>query len=311
MKDLRILVIGASMGGIKVFPPIVQHIRPDMPMATFIVQHVFSAHKSRLAEILSNHTQATIKPAENGEPIRAGHIYVSPSDQHLIVKKDQVVLSYGPEENGSRPSINALFRSAAVAYQNRVIGVVLTGLLSDGAQGMKAIHECGGATIVQEPEEAEFDEMPRNAIKATEIDYVASLTEIPPLLSVLLRKNVSNTKAVRVPAGLQRQVSASMKSLTQIVEQNAELPSNFQYPDYPVDLDQSLWSVLQYMQERTAMLENLAESEQMKGRNKLGKDFALRAKESRAHTENLRAHLLELELGQSTSNVNGSSGLRD
>lgn len=299
------------MGGIKVFPDLVKHISPDMPVATFIVQHVFSAHKSRLAAILSNHTQAVIKSAEDGEPIRPGHIYVSPSDQHLIVEQERVVLSYGPEENGSRPSINTLFRSAAVAYQNRVIGILLTGLLSDGTQGLKAIHNCGGTTIVQNPEEAEFDEMPRSALKKAPIDYVATLAEMPSLLSVLLRKPITNNPPEQVPAGLQQQVAASMKSLAQIVEQDAALPPNFQKPNYPVDLGQSLWSVLQYMQERTAMLENMSESERIKGRLKLAKDFELRAQESRAHTENLRAHLLELELGESTTNINGSSGLPD
>ncbi len=297
------------MGGIKVFPTLVRHIKPDMPVATFIVQHIYSAHKSRLASILAKHTDSTIKVAEDGEAIQTGHIYVSPSDQHLIVKSGKIALSYGPQENGSRPSINALFRSAAVAYRHQVIGVLLTGLLSDGAQGMKAIHDCGGTTIVQEPDEAEFDEMPRNAIKATNIDYVATMAEIAPLLSVVLKNPplaVHSDK--RVPLELKRQVAASLKPLAQTVEEDKDLPPNFQKPHFPIALGDSLWSVLQYMQERTTMLENLSESELMKGRSKLAKDYELRARESRAHTENLRAHLLELELGQSTSNINGSSG---
>lgn len=299
------------MGGIKVFPTVVKQIKPDMPVAVFIVQHVYSAHKSQLAGILSTHTEATVKFAEDGEPIRAGHIYVSPSDQHLIVGSDKMTLSYGPQENSSRPSINALFRSAAIAHRNKVIGLLLTGLLSDGAQGMKAIHDCGGITIVQDPDDAEFDEMPRNSIRATEIDYIATLDDIPSLLKVLIKKPVkpSNLSEQKVPIELKRQVAASLKPLTQIVEDDDTLPANFQKPDFPIDLDDSLWSVLQYMQERTTMLENLAENEHMKDRKKLARDYELRAQESRAHTENLRAHLLELELGQSTSKVNGSSGL--
>ena len=297
------------MGGIKSFPEVIAGITPNMPMATFIVQHVFSGHQSKLAQLLSQYTQATVKTAENGEAIRPGYIYVSPSDQHLIVKKGHVALSYGPQENGSRPSINALFRSAAVAYHQRVIGILLTGLLSDGAQGMRAIHECGGNTIVQDPEEAQFDEMPRSALKATNIDYVATLKEMPALLNILLRKSLPDKTDLTIPSELNRQVAASLKPLTQIAEQDTSLPENFQKPIFPVDLDDSLWSVLQYMQERTTMLENLMEGEQMKGRTKLARDFELRAQESRAHTENLRAHLLELELGSSTTSINGSSGL--
>ncbi|MEQ9438215.1 MAG: chemotaxis protein CheB [Cyclobacteriaceae bacterium] len=308
MKDMRILVVGASMGGIKMFPKLVAHITPDMPIATFIVQHIFSGQKSQLARILSNHTQTPIKTAEDGEAIQAGHIYVSPSDQHLIVKNGHMALSYGPQENGSRPSINALFRSAAVSYRQKVIGVLLTGLLSDGAQGMKAIHDCGGATIVQDPEEAPFDEMPRNALKVTNVDHVALLKEIPALLADLLNKPVTDNPTP-VPIELERQVAASLTPLTQIVEQDASLPNNFQKPTFPVNLDDSLWSVLQYMQERTTMLENLMESERIRGRSKLARDFELRAQESRAHTENLRAHLLELELGHSTTHIIGSSGL--
>lgn len=293
------------------FPTVVKQLKPDMPVAVFIVQHVYSAHKSQLAGILSDYTEATVKFAEDQEPIQGGHIYVSPSDQHLVVGSDKMTLSYGPQENNSRPSINALFRSAAIAHRNKVIGLLLTGLLSDGAQGMKAIHDCGGKTIVQDPENAEFDEMPRNAIKATDIDYVATLDDIPSLLRVLISNPLKSSRLSeeKVPIELKRQVSASLKPLAQIVEDDDALPANFQKPNFPIDLDDSLWSVLQYMQERTTMLENLAESERMKDRKKLARDFELRAQESRAHTENLRAHLLELELGHSTSAVNGSSGL--
>lgn len=309
MEQLRILAIGASMGGIKALPKLVTGITPEMHMATFIVQHVFSGHKSNLAHILSQYSKATVKPAEDGELIQPGYIYVSPSDQHLVIKENYIALSYGPQENGSRPSVNALFRSAAVAYCQQVIGIVLTGLLSDGAQGMKAINECGGITIVQDPEEAQFDEMPRNALKATQVDYVATLKEMHSLLNVLLRKPVIKDVGIPVSTELVRQVAASLKPLTQIAEEDTSLPENFQKPNFPVDLDDSLWSVLQYMQERTTMLENLTEGERMKGRTKLSRDFELRAQESRAHTENLRAHLLELELGHSTTSINGSSGL--
>jgi len=313
MEDLRILVIGASMGGIKVFPNVIKQITPDTPVAAFIVQHISSAYKSELASMLSNHTKATVKVAEDQEPIQAGHIYVSPTDQHLIVGSDKMTLSSGPQENNSRPSINALFRSAAIAHHNRVIGLLLTGLLADGAKGIKAVHECGGITVVQDPEDAEFDEMPRNAIKATDVDYIVAAADISSLLKVLLDKplkGVDVTK-LKVPPELKHQVAASLKPLALTVEEDSALPSNFQKPEFPVELDDSLWSVLQYMQERTTMLENMAENEHIRDQNKMARDFELRAQESRAHTENLRAHLLELELGHSTSNVNGSSGLRD
>lgn len=144
MKDLRFIVVGASMGGIDYFTRLVSQFSADWPIAVFIVQHMASGHSGQLDDILAKFTSLTVKKAEEEEPIRPGHVYVASADRHLIVGEETVKTSYGPMENSSRPSINTLFRSAAVNHRHRAIGILLTGLLSDGTRGLQAIQACGG-----------------------------------------------------------------------------------------------------------------------------------------------------------------------
>jgi two-component system, chemotaxis family, protein-glutamate methylesterase/glutaminase len=129
--------------------------------------------------------------ASEGAPIRAGTIYVTPPDRHLIVSDDHIHLSRGPKEGLQRPSINVAFRSAAGAYGNRVIGVLLSGMLDDGAAGIWEIGRRDGVTIVQDPSEAPFPSMPLNALNDAIVHHTLSVSEIGPLLNRLVREEVS------------------------------------------------------------------------------------------------------------------------
>ena len=296
MSDLRIIVVGASMGGVSFISKLVSQLSPDWPIAVFIVQHISAMHKSRLDKILSAHTQLTVEKAEDEKEILPNHVYVTPTDQHLIVKDGYMKTTFGPTENGSRPSINTLFRSAAVAYRHRTIGILLTGLLSDGTRGVQAIHECGGITIAQNPEEAPYPEMPTNAIRSGSIDYIAKVEEMEVLLKALL--NTLPPDQGQVSPQLIKQVQIAETPAARVSKQGEQAlnhgakPASTDKTDTTVE--NSLWSVLQFMQERTNMLENLVEGEQVKGREKMAQNFARKAEESRIHTENLRAHLFKL-----------------
>ena len=280
------------MGGIDYFPQLISQFSVDWPIAVFLVQHVFAEHKSQLTRILSSHTSLRVKDAVDGEEIHPGHIYITPTDQHLIVKKGYVKTSYGPEENGSRPSINTLFRSAAVAYREQTIGILLTGLLTDGTRGMQAIKACGGVTIAQSPDEAPYSEMPQSAIDRSAVDHVAGVGEMGILIRRLLSR--TPTTSVATPKHLIQQVKAAEMSVAKASSEDQEVLDNNASPLEDDALQSSLWSVLQFMQERTNMLENLSESERIKGRTKLARNFARKAEESKVHTQNLRTHLLEV-----------------
>ncbi len=292
MENLRVIVVGASMGGIRFFSKLVQQFSPDWPLAVFIVQHVASVHKSQLDRILSGNTALTVEKAVDGKQIQPGYIYITPTDQHLIVKDGYMKTSFGPSENGSRPSINTLFRSAAVAYRHHAIGILLTGLLSDGTRGLRAINECGGITIVQDPQEAPYPEMPLNAIKGVAIDYVTQVDEMGGIVEALLQHTPATVE--QAPAELMKQVEIAESPAFSAPERDEKTLNHGATAVENIAVEHSLWSVLQFMQERTNMLENLVEGERIKGREKMAQNFERKAEESKVHTENLRTHLLTL-----------------
>ena len=163
MAGYRIIVIGASAGGVSALSSIVGALPADINAAVFIVLHVPPDRPSALPQILARASALPCAHAVDGEPIQRGKIYVARPDYHLLVHRGEVRVVRGPEENRFRPAVDALFRSAARAYGPNVVGVVLTGALDDGTVGQQDIKRLGGTTIVQDPGDAEFPWMPRNA----------------------------------------------------------------------------------------------------------------------------------------------------
>ena len=181
-----IIVVGASAGGVEALGELVSLLPADLPAAVFIVLHIPAYGTSVLPGILSRRGPLPAVHPADGEAIRQGRIYVAPPDHHLLLEKDGTVrLTRGPHENGHRPAVDTLFRSAARAYGPRVIGVVLTGTLDDGTAGLQVVKRRGGLAVVQDPEEALFASMPRAAIEAVAVDHVAALAEIGSTLARL------------------------------------------------------------------------------------------------------------------------------
>lgn len=189
------MVVGASAGGVEALIELVGNLPPDIPVALFVVLHVSATETSLLPQILARRTSLTVKHAEDGEPIQLGYVYVAPPDRHLLVNKDHVRVVRGPRENNHRPAIDPLFRSAALAYGRRVVGVVLSGSLDDGAVGLQAVSRAGGTGIVQDPDDALHRDMPEHAIAAGEPDYVAPLERIPGLLAQMTQDPVDDETA--------------------------------------------------------------------------------------------------------------------
>lgn len=185
----NIITIGASAGGIAAVSRLVTTFQQDMNAAVFIVIHV-SVHSEAgviLHTIQKNTSWQCTVPADQ-EVIKSGTIYLAPSDHHMMVEKGIISINRGAFENYMRPSVDVLFRSAAAAYNSRVTGIILTGLLDDGALGMYAIKRCGGLCMVQDPEEAEYPDMPLNVLKIVEVDYKVAINEMGYILSDLFSR---------------------------------------------------------------------------------------------------------------------------
>ncbi len=166
-RPRRSVVVGASSGGVETLTAIVSGLPKDLDASLFMVLHVLSRSESRLSQIL---TRAGKLRADN-EPVQKGRIYIAPPDFHLLLQERSVRLVRGPRENNHRPAIDPTFRTAAQSYGPRVIGMVLSGALDDGTAGLAAIEKRDGVAVIQDPKDALFPEMPRNASEAVDIDY--------------------------------------------------------------------------------------------------------------------------------------------
>lgn len=168
--DIRrrdLVVVGGSAGGVDALKRFVQRLPADLPATVCVVLHLGTGTPSLLPGILARGAAVRVEPAVDGTRLEPGVVHVALADAHLAVVGDRLVLGRGPRENGNRPSLDVLLRSAAVARGPRVVGVVLTGMLDDGTAGLAAVARYGGVPLVQDPADAEFPSMPRNALEGT------------------------------------------------------------------------------------------------------------------------------------------------
>jgi two-component system, chemotaxis family, protein-glutamate methylesterase/glutaminase len=185
-----VIVVGASAGGTQAVEELVSSLPSDLPASVFVVLHLLAPGTSVLPSILERAGALPARTPDDGEEIQHGCIYVAPPDYHLLLDEGRARLSRGPRVNGHRPAVDALFRSAARAYGPQVVAVVLSGLLDDGSVGMRHVKDSGGATIVQEPSDALYPDMPVSAIHAAHPDHVLPVGEMGPLLTRLLETPV-------------------------------------------------------------------------------------------------------------------------
>lgn len=181
-----IIVIGTSAGGVEALQTIVRTLPPKFPAAVFVTLHFPEHGTSVLPRILSRAGSLPAMHGANNDPIVHGRIYIAPPDHHLLLTTRGIRIVRGPKDNGNRPAVDPMFRSAAVAFGPRVIGVVLTGNLDDGTAGLAAIKRRGGLTVVQDPEEALFPSMPTSAIEHVAVDRVIRLSHFGRTIQELM-----------------------------------------------------------------------------------------------------------------------------
>ncbi len=186
----NIVVIGASAGGIKALDDLFASLKPGVNASIFVVIHLSEfANIQHIIADLQKRCRLEISVPEDGEAIVHEKIYFAPNDQHMMLARDLILIKGGALENRWRPSIDVLFRTAAAAYDSCVTGIILSGLLDDGTSGMLAIKGAGGRCIVQEPEEARYDDMPRNVLANIQVDYRISAHEIPYVLADIFSRS--------------------------------------------------------------------------------------------------------------------------
>ncbi|WP_216322660.1 chemotaxis protein CheB [Deinococcus aestuarii] len=188
MSPPSLVVIGGSAGALSALLKLVPSLPTDFPAPILLVVHTPADQPSYLPQVLSHAGPLPARHARQGDPLEPGSISIAPPDHHLLVVDDHLHLSRGPKENLARPAIDVLFRSAAESHGPGVIGVILSGMLNDGASGLWTIEQCGGRTLVQHPEDAEFPEMPLSALRRVAADGIVRAREIGPHLVDLLRE---------------------------------------------------------------------------------------------------------------------------
>jgi two-component system, chemotaxis family, protein-glutamate methylesterase/glutaminase len=181
-----IVVIGASAGGVQTLTRVAAALPPGLAAAVCIVLHISPESPSALAGILGRAGPLPCRPASDGAPLTSGQILVAPPDRHLVVEDGYVRLTIGPRVNNHRPAVDPLFRSAAQAGGERVIGVVLSGTRDDGTAGLAMIKALGGAAIVQDPAEALYPGMPSNALALVAVDAVVRSEEVAAAIAAMV-----------------------------------------------------------------------------------------------------------------------------
>lgn len=328
-----IVVIGASAGGLQAISRVLQTINPALDTAIFVVLHVA---RNSIGSVLVQHLQKQIpfkcKIADDGEIIQNKHVYIAQPDFHMLVTPEVIRVIKGPHENRWRPSIDVLFRSAAASFNSKTIGIILTGLLDDGTAGMLAIKRCGGICIVQEPEEAEFADMPTSVLNHVEVDYRVPIADIGYILDDMSTKPVStDAKApedIKIEAELTEKMISDIDKLKKIgTRSDYTCPdcggSLFSITHDPVhrfrcftghvytekllldkqseSLEESLWVSIRKLEERKNFLQTTAKHLHELNQPEMEAEKTANAQEINMHIERLKTLVVSLERTASNS----------
>ena len=313
-----IIVIGGSAGSSGVLKRLLADLPVDLPASVFVSTHIPAHAPSLLAEVLSTHAALPVAQAIDGQPIEQGRVYVAAPDRHLLLIDSVVRLGVGPRENMVRPSIDPLFRSAALSYGSRAVGVVLSGLLNDGASGLHAIKAAGGTAVVQHPLDAEADQMPLAALETVDVDHVAPSAGMAALLTTIAGSDAGPVHAVSDELRLEVEIAAGARLGSDRLRRLAN-PSALSCPDchgvlsemadsHPLrfrcqighaytaehlaanidEVDEAVRVAMRVMEERVTLVERMAQDARATGRTAVAELYEARAAEYRRYANTLR-----------------------
>ncbi len=231
-STLNVVAVGASAGGVEALTQFAAGLPPDLPYAVLVVLHMPVGAPSVLARILDRNGPLRAAQAVDGEPLQQGTIRVAVPNRHLLTYDQRIALTEGPTENGHRPAINALFRSVALNFGERAVGVLLSGVLDDGTLGFAAIRSRGGTTIAQSPDDALFPAMPLNAIDAGVVDHQVAAIEVGGLLKHLADRVFEDPEMEPdARMDLENRIAMARRFSTEIDADALGPPSGYTCPD--------------------------------------------------------------------------------
>ena len=305
-RDL--VVIGASAGGVEALKEVVSRLPRDLPAAVCVVLHVAPTSSSALAGILDRAGALPCRTALDGDELRLAEIIVAPPDRHLLVQDGRSRLDAGPRENGHRPAVDALFRSAAHARHSAVVGVVLSGTRDDGSAGLAAIKAHGGAAVVQDPDDAMYAGMPSSAMAHVVVDAVASSALISDVITALVRGEhlPEGVRGSRPPsrghAGDRPELMLVCPECGGVLKERDEdgMPAwgchvgHLYSPRSLVDLqgaavESALWTALRSLEDRAALLRRMAERAATSGQPRSARMFRVQGEHAQQQADLVRA----------------------
>lgn len=318
---LDLIAIGGSAGALPALLELVRDLPDDLAAAVCVVLHTSAGSPGLLPTIAGRKTTLRCVYAEDGGEIAPGMIYFAPVDRHLLIEPGRLRVAHGPRENGFRPAVDPLFRTAARAYQARVAGIVLSGSLGDGSSGLAAIKQAGGIAIVQDPDEALFPSMPLAAVRGVDVDHIVRAAEIGPLITSLTQGDpsrgavMSGNGSRQDPAERGGDLSSAPPSgnLTPLTcpecggslwEEDEGRQVRFRCHvghafngesllEYVSDeVESALWTALRVLEEHALLQERMAERSQAVELTASAQQFRSRANDSRRQAEALRGILL-------------------
>lgn len=299
MSRRDIIAIGGSLGAVEAVRLLCRSLPSDFDAALFIAIHVGAHGNDMLADILAEHASITASTAKDGDKPRRGHAYIAPADHHLLLIDGEVRLGRGPRENMARPAIDPLFRSAGVSFGPRAIGVVLTGLLKDGASGLADLKRCGGLAVAQNPRDAKAPDMPREALHSAEVDYRAPLGDLPALLTALSRQEAAPPPDI--PADIRGEIEIALGTprtailspdITELGAPTCPARGVFTAEALAAQkegsVDEAMRVALRILEERVHLTETMAEEARQTGRSAAARSYEERLGEIKSNAELLR-----------------------
>jgi two-component system, chemotaxis family, protein-glutamate methylesterase/glutaminase len=319
---INLVVIGGSAGGLPALLELVRDLPADLPAALCVVIHTSPYSPGRLPDIVERRTRLICEAAEDGQRIEPGHIYFAPVDRHLLIEDGRLRVTNGPRENGFRPAVDPLFRTAAKWHGPRVAGIVLSGSLGDGSFGLASIEQAGGVTIIQDPDEALVPSMPLVALRGASIDHIVKAADMASLIAKLAAE--PSKKGIAMPQPISSADSAERGTalaegapagmLTPLTcpecggslwEQEAESHAGYRchvghaysaeslLRNHSQEVEGALWTALRVLEEHAVLQSRMASRAEMQGLGGAAEQFHERAVECRRQAEALRGVLLE------------------